>query len=53
MTWIPKQPDHTAWGTEPVWPEPRLTMVTVHALNENKRPIGFAPWPKAEEETPK
>lgn len=21
--------------------------VTVHALKQNKRPVGFAPWPKA------
>lgn len=36
----PQWEDHTP-------PEPEHPRsITVYALNENKRPVGFAPWPK-------
>jgi hypothetical protein len=27
-------------------PSHELAPIVVHALTENKRPVGFAPWPK-------
>ena len=33
--------------TDPTTVPPRAApTITVHALRENKRPVGFAPWPK-------
>lgn len=28
------------------YPKQTAPAITVHALKENKRPIGFAPWPE-------
>ncbi len=39
-----KQDPRDEWDL-PV-PEYRPPSVVVHALRENKRPVGFAPWPK-------
>ena len=30
------------------YPDQNAPHIVVHALRENKRPVGFAPWPKSE-----
>ncbi len=42
MSYVRTHPNNYDWQAPPA--------ITVHALKENKRPIGFAPWP---EEKPK
>lgn len=44
MAYLPERQNPAEGYPEPDAPE-RLT-ITVHALKENKRPVGFAPWPK-------
>jgi hypothetical protein len=34
------------WGYDYEGTQPTMTTITVHPLKQNKRPIGFAPWPK-------
>ena len=39
-----KQDPREDWEmTAPVYDRP---LIVVHALRKNKRPVGFAPWPK-------
>lgn len=44
MSYIPQYPDH--WTTESKYQQPPVPAIVVHALKANKRPIGYAPWPK-------
>ncbi len=41
MTYVPNHRDYD----EQPWSEDRPS-ITVYPLRENRRPIGFAPWPK-------
>jgi hypothetical protein len=45
LTRVPKLPH--PWDDEDGVPGPPVT-IFVHPLRENKRPVGFAPWPEEE-----
>jgi hypothetical protein len=48
MSYVPKPlRDSYDYGDLPVAGTHRVTSITVYALRENPRPVGFAPWPKA------
>ncbi len=36
--------DH--WNTYPAYKPATAPAIVIHALKENKRPIGYAPWPE-------
>lgn len=48
MSYIPKPLRHESieYGEIPMHSQHQHGSITVYALKENKRPIGFAPWPK-------
>jgi hypothetical protein len=48
MTYVPKINNPAYETTTPAVAQSSPIAITVHALKENKRPIGFAPWPKPE-----
>ena len=48
MGHIKRQPDHSPWGRDPDWPDHPFTTIVVAALPNNRRPVGFAPWPVEE-----
>ncbi len=41
---IPKYPDH--WNTSLRYTPAGAPAITIHTLRENKKPIGYAPWPE-------
>lgn len=45
MAYVTQYPDWWVGNAE-TYSAPPPPHIVVHALKENKRPIGFAPWPK-------
>lgn len=47
MSYIPKAPNHESYEYGEI---PKsggsVPSITIYALKENKRPVGFAPWPE-------
>lgn len=48
MSYVPKPVRHESfeYGEIPTYAAYQRGAITVYALRENKRPVGFAPWPK-------
>ena len=48
MMYVPKPLHHESYeyGERPM-SGGAISHITIYALSSNKRPIGFAPWPKA------
>lgn len=47
MAYVPKplHPESFEYGERPMSGGASFSTITIYALSENKRPIGFAPWP--------
>lgn len=46
MSYVPQYPDHETTDWPPKYVPAPVPAITIHVLKENKRPIGFLPWPE-------
>jgi hypothetical protein len=42
-----------AYGSKYIGPKGTPASITIYPLKENKRPLGFAPWPERPEQSKK